>query len=189
MDERVPDENRKAEGLEQEQQPSDDKMAIRDIVILSAKKLEEYEQKVVSRLISLDLWRCRLTEEGLNEIADSCPELQELDVGWCPNLRLKTGSFTDPVKKCPNIKKLYLTANRTICNEDLIAISKHCPNLEQLDILGTSNVHRENVYSVLTSCRKLIFLDVSFCGNVDEDTINIWRSEFPQCSIKKSFQD
>ncbi|XP_078322146.1 F-box/LRR-repeat protein 4-like [Crassostrea virginica] len=70
-----------------------------------------------------------------------------------------------------------------------MAISKHCPNLEQLDILGTSNVHRESVYSVLTSCRKLIFLDVSFCGNVDEDTINIWRSEFPQCSIKKSFQD
>ncbi|XP_078320210.1 F-box/LRR-repeat protein 4-like [Crassostrea virginica] len=34
------------------------------------------------RLISLDLWRCRLTEEGLNEIADNCPELQELDVGW-----------------------------------------------------------------------------------------------------------
>ncbi|XP_078320617.1 F-box/LRR-repeat protein 4-like [Crassostrea virginica] len=141
------------------------------------------------RLISLDLWRCRLTEEGLNDIADNCSELQELDVGWCPNLRSGTGCFTDLVKKCPNIKKLYLTANRTICNEDLIAISKHCPNLEQLDILGTSNVHRESVYSVLTSCRKLIFLDVSFCGNVDEDTINIWRSEFPQCSIKKSFQD
>ena len=43
MDERGPDENPKAEGLAQEQQPSDDKMETRDIVTLSAKKLEEYE--------------------------------------------------------------------------------------------------------------------------------------------------
>nr|XP_022312019.1 uncharacterized protein LOC111117241 [Crassostrea virginica] len=53
MDERVPDENPKAEGLAQEQQPSDDKMETRDIVTLSAKKLEEYEQKVVSYISKL----------------------------------------------------------------------------------------------------------------------------------------
>ena len=53
MDERVPDENPKADGLAQEQQPSDDKMETRDIVTLPAKKLEEYEQKVLSYISKL----------------------------------------------------------------------------------------------------------------------------------------
>ncbi|XP_052681217.1 F-box/LRR-repeat protein 4-like isoform X2 [Crassostrea angulata] len=140
-------------------------------------------------LISLDLWRCRLTDEGLGAITENCPHIEELDLGWCSNLRSTTGCFLKLVKNCPNIKKLYLTANRTICKGDLEAIAKYSRKLEQLDILGTSYVQTDDVHSVLTSCPKLIFLDVSFCGNVNEETIEIWRTEFPRCSIKKSFQD
>ena len=46
----------------------------------------------------------------------------------------------DLVRQCRKMKKLFLTANRTICDKDLIAIAKHSSDLEQLDILGTRQV-------------------------------------------------
>ncbi|XP_061186169.1 F-box/LRR-repeat protein 4-like [Saccostrea echinata] len=145
--------------------------------------------KHCKKLISLDLWRSRISETGLDYIAENCKQIEELDLGWCSNLKAGTYCFIDLVKKCPNIKKLYLTANRTICNEDLLAFCKYCPKLEQLDILGTGNVSRESVFSVLTQCQKLMFLDISFCANVDVDAVTLWSAQFPRCSIKRSFQD
>ncbi|XP_062574449.1 F-box/LRR-repeat protein 4-like [Saccostrea cucullata] len=102
--------------------------------------------KHCKNLISLDLWRSRISETGLDYIAENCKHIEELDLGWCSNLKAGTYCFIDLVKKCPNIKKLYLTANRTISNEDLLAFCKYCPQLEQLDILGTGNVGRESVF-------------------------------------------
>jgi hypothetical protein len=34
---------------------------------------------------------------------------------------------------------------RTVCDDDLNAISRNCPDLEQLDILGTRQVSEESV--------------------------------------------
>ncbi|XP_048753815.2 F-box/LRR-repeat protein 4-like isoform X2 [Ostrea edulis] len=162
----------------------------------------------IHTLERLNLYRLTVNKDSLIEVLQVSPNLKHLNLGstrineqnidhvmsvlgiHCNvNLRSGTHCFIDLVKKCPNIKKLFLTANRTICNEDLVTFSKHCPMLEQLDILGTGNVHVESVYSVLTQCPKLIFLDVSFCANVLVENIGIWRTQFPRCSIKRSFQD
>ncbi|XP_033762682.1 F-box/LRR-repeat protein 4-like isoform X2 [Pecten maximus] len=141
------------------------------------------------KLISLDLWRSRtITGDGLVSLANGCPELEELDIGWCPELRLCSTSLVQLVQKCPKLKKLFLTANRNVCDLDLIAISTHCRELQQLDILGTREVSKKAVYDVLQNCTKLTMFDVSFCMSIDFPCVEAWKQEFPHVNIKKSSQ-
>ncbi|XP_043366618.1 F-box/LRR-repeat protein 4 isoform X3 [Dermochelys coriacea] len=90
------------------------------------------------KLRTLDLWRCKnITENGIAELASGCPLLEELDLGWCPTLQSSTGCFTNLAHKLPNLQKLFLTANRSVCDTDIEELAANCTHLRQLDILGT----------------------------------------------------
>lgn len=143
------------------------------------------------KLRALDLWRSRtVTGEGLQALAEGCPDLEELDIGWCPELRSGTDrrSLDYLVKHCTKLKKLFLTANRNVCDLDLLAISKHCPQLQQLDILGTREVTKKAVLNVLQNCPHLTMFDVSFCMAIDLACVEAWSKEFPHVDLKKSTQ-
>ncbi|XP_037750435.1 F-box/LRR-repeat protein 4 isoform X2 [Chelonia mydas] len=90
------------------------------------------------KLRTLDLWRCKnITENGIAELASGCQLLEELDLGWCPTLQSSTGCFTNLAHKLPNLQKLFLTANRSVCDTDIEELAANCTHLRQLDILGT----------------------------------------------------
>ncbi|KAI0234501.1 F-box/LRR-repeat protein 4 [Lamellibrachia satsuma] len=145
--------------------------------------------KNCKKLVSLDLWRAKtISDVGLRGIADNCSQLQELDLGWCSDLRSATGCFPHLAKNCRQLRKLFLTANRTVCDNDVVALATHCPLLEQLDILGTREVSHTAAHSVLENCQKLRMFDVSYCANIDFATVSQWREQFPRVSVKKSFQ-
>ncbi|PVD31024.1 hypothetical protein C0Q70_10300 [Pomacea canaliculata] len=64
------------------------------------------------KLKTLDFWRARfLTDDGLIHLANKCPLLEELDLGWW-----------------------------TVCDLDILALAKNSHCLQQLDILGTREV-------------------------------------------------
>ncbi|XP_042713561.1 F-box/LRR-repeat protein 4 isoform X2 [Chrysemys picta bellii] len=89
------------------------------------------------KLRTLDLWRCKnITENGIAELASGCQLLEELDLGWCPTLQSSTGCFTSLARKLPNLQKLFLTANRSVCDTDIEELAANCTHLRQLDILG-----------------------------------------------------
>lgn len=89
------------------------------------------------KLRTLDLWRCKnISENGIGELASGCSLLEELDLGWCPTLQSSTGCFAKLARKLPNLQKLFLTANRSVCDSDVEELAKNCVNLRQLDILG-----------------------------------------------------
>ncbi|XP_054852570.1 F-box/LRR-repeat protein 4 isoform X2 [Eublepharis macularius] len=89
------------------------------------------------KLRTLDLWRCKnITENGIAELASGCPLLEELDLGWCPTLQSSTGCFAKLARKLPNLQKLFLTANRSVCDSDIEELAANCTNLRQLDILA-----------------------------------------------------
>ncbi|XP_039385010.1 F-box/LRR-repeat protein 4 isoform X3 [Mauremys reevesii] len=89
------------------------------------------------KLRTLDLWRCKnITENGIAELASGCQLLEELDLGWCPTLQSSTGCFTSLARKLPNLQKLFLTANRSVCDTDIEELAANCTHLRQLDILA-----------------------------------------------------
>lgn len=62
--------------------------------------------------------------------------LEELDLGWCPTLQSSTGCFQHLARSLPRLQKLFLTANRTVCDSDIEELAANCPSLQHLDILG-----------------------------------------------------
>ncbi|KAF4076765.1 hypothetical protein AMELA_G00218870 [Ameiurus melas] len=145
-------------------------------------------------LVSLDLWRCRsLSERGLAELVSGCGALEELDLGWSSALHSGSAlhggsaSFRHAARRLSRLRRLYLTANRNICDADLEHIATHCPALEHLDILGTRLVSPAALRRLLQSCSRLRLLDVSFCSQIDMRTVQELSALFPNVSIKKSF--
>ncbi|XP_038617233.1 F-box/LRR-repeat protein 4 isoform X2 [Tachyglossus aculeatus] len=140
------------------------------------------------KLRTLDLWRCKnVTESGMAQLAAGCPLLEELDLGWCPSLQSSTGCFARLARKLPNLQKLFLTANRSVCDNDITELASNCPRLRQLDILGTRMVSPASLRKLLESCKDLSLLDVSFCSQIDNRVVLELNASFPHVFIKKSF--
>ncbi|XP_069462509.1 F-box/LRR-repeat protein 4 [Ambystoma mexicanum] len=140
------------------------------------------------KLRSLDLWRCKnITENGVAELASGCQLLEELDFGWCPTLQSSTGCFANLARKLPNLRKLFLTANRSICDTDIEELAANCAHLQHLDILGTRMVSPAALRKLMQSCKELALLDVSFCSQIDNRIVQELNSSFPNVFIKKSF--
>ncbi|XP_053143635.1 F-box/LRR-repeat protein 4 isoform X2 [Hemicordylus capensis] len=140
------------------------------------------------KLRTLDLWRCKnISENGIAELASGCPLLEEIDLGWCPTLQSSTGCFAKLARKLPNLQKLFLTANRSVCDSDIEELATNCTNLRQLDILGTRMVSPASLRKLLESCKDLSLLDVSFCSQIDNRVVLELNANFPNVLIKKSF--
>ncbi|XP_046898624.1 F-box/LRR-repeat protein 4 isoform X2 [Hypomesus transpacificus] len=139
-------------------------------------------------LRSLDLWRSRsLTERGLAEVTSGCRQLEELDLGWCSTLQSSSGCFLHLARALPRLRKLFLTANRTVCDSDIEELAANCPALQHIDILGTRMVSPASLKKLLAACPKLLLLDVSFCSQVDARVVQELSALFPRVDIKKSF--
>lgn len=139
-------------------------------------------------LRTLDLWRCKnITENGIAELASGCVLLEELDLGWCPTLQSSTGCFARLARQLPNLQKLFLTANRSVCDTDIEELASNCTRLQQLDILGTRMVSPASLRKLLESCKYLSLLDVSFCSQIDNRAVSELNASFPKVFIKKSF--
>ncbi|XP_044865155.1 F-box/LRR-repeat protein 4 isoform X3 [Mauremys mutica] len=113
------------------------------VMCLFSSQIEDYDLIAsmmgakCKKLRTLDLWRCKnITENGIAELVSGCQLLEELDLGWCPTLQSSTGCFTSLARKLPNLQKLFLTANRSVCDTDIEELAANCTHLRQLDILA-----------------------------------------------------
>nr|CAB3245152.1 F-box/LRR-repeat protein 4 [Phallusia mammillata] len=139
---------------------------------------------------SLDTWRAKsLTSIGLNALTSNCKCLEQLDLGWCGTLQSSSGCFASLARNSPNLKKLFVTANRTISDNEINLLAKHCRKLRQLDILGTRLVTRLAIENLIYKCPDLHFIDLSFCYAFPEEIVNSLRQNHPQIAIKRSFQE
>ncbi|KAG2468304.1 F-box/LRR-repeat protein 4 [Polypterus senegalus] len=167
---------------------------IRHLNLGSCVMIEDYDMiaSMISakcrKLKSLDLWRCKnITENGIMELVSGCQFLEELDLGWCSTLQSSTGCFVYLARHLPKLRKLFITANRTVCDTDIEELAANCPRLRHLDILGTRMVSPSSLRKLLDSCKELLLLDVSFCSQIDTRVVQELVAHFPRVSIKKSF--
>ncbi|KAK8742727.1 hypothetical protein OTU49_001644 [Cherax quadricarinatus] len=134
-------------------------------------------------LISLSAWKTRgITTRGLRALA-CIPTLQDLDLGWALSGAITEG-LGELVRGCKGLRRLYLTALRTLTDNDLHQLTTHAGQLTWLDIMGTRNVTPEAVHRLLQSCQNLELLDVGFCEQIHSTFVHEWALQFPKVSIK-----
>uniref|UniRef100_A0A8C4QIF0 Uncharacterized protein n=2 Tax=Eptatretus burgeri TaxID=7764 RepID=A0A8C4QIF0_EPTBU len=90
------------------------------------------------QLRSLDMWRTtQLTHIGLKYLTTWCKNIEDLDLGWCRSVRAESGALVEMARQLPRLRRLVLTANRSVSDTDIGSLANHCPLLEHLDKLGT----------------------------------------------------
>ncbi|XP_055935988.1 F-box/LRR-repeat protein 4-like isoform X1 [Argiope bruennichi] len=140
-----------------------------------------------SSLITLDIWRSvDLKCPAVREISE-CSNLLELDMSWCPKIDAGCGCLKSIIEGCPKLRKLFLSAIRTLSNSELYSIAMHCPDIEQLDILGSREYTLHGVKSLLQTCKKMKLLDVSYSSIEIRQNVAYLQTLFPAVSIKCSF--
>ncbi|XP_075237564.1 F box and leucine-rich-repeat gene 4 [Lycorma delicatula] len=139
-------------------------------------------------LRTVDFWKTySLTPVGVRALSQ-CSQLEEVDFGWCLGVSIPGDCMTALAKGCPKLKKLFMAALRGIMDRDLHPFVTHCPHLQQLDLLGVRSITADICLRFLNSCKDLRLLDLSFCDLIQESEVLVWRKQFPQVSIKRSFQ-
>ncbi|XP_045447998.1 F-box/LRR-repeat protein 4 [Melitaea cinxia] len=137
-------------------------------------------------LMSVDFWKSySLTAVGIRALGN-CKKLQELDLGWC----LQAGGSGEWLAALAGgeLRKLFLGALRGVCDRDLRLLLPRATKLAQLDLLGVRAVSPDVCADILAECRELRLLDVSFCDQIQEFQVHEWRKQYPNVSIKRSFQ-
>ncbi|KAK3930588.1 F-box/LRR-repeat protein 4 [Frankliniella fusca] len=140
-----------------------------------------------TELVSLDLWKSyTLTSVGVNALG-KCSKLEEVDLGWCLSLSTPGLSLNSIAYGCPKMKKIFLASMRCLSDYHLEPFLKNCSLLEQVDVLGCS-VTADIISRLLRDCQHLKLVDVSFCDNISEVQCDSWRRQYPNVSIKQSYQ-
>ena len=107
-------------------------------------------------------------------------------LGWCTKVLADEGAVIELVSQCHSLKKLFLTAIRSITDRELQQLSCNCALLEQLDLLGSEGVSVDGVKTLLSRCRRMLFLDLSFCPGITRDDCATLQRLYPYCSMKQS---
>ncbi|XP_076035228.1 F-box/LRR-repeat protein 4-like [Oratosquilla oratoria] len=135
------------------------------------------------QLVSLGAWKTHgLSNRGLRALA-CVPTLEDLDLGWALS-GVVTEGLGELARGCRNLKRLYLTALRTLTDHDLLQLATHAGQLQQLDIMGTRNVSADVVLRVLQNCTKLELLDVSFCEQLHSTFVQQCALQYPNVCLK-----
>lgn len=106
----------------------------------------------------------RITDDALKLIAQSCPQLQCLDLGHCRDLTGRT--LSSVAMHCPSLCRLVLTGCNLAAHAGLSAVIKQCP-LQHLNLHACSGFVDLALQDVATHCPTLTHLDVSCCADMD----------------------
>ncbi|KAL5963634.1 F-box/LRR-repeat protein 4 [Taenia solium] len=137
-------------------------------------------------LESLVLWRCRnLTSFGVLRIAEHCPHLLRLDLGWCTGIESEPSNcLRELVTRCRKLRVLSLAAIRSVTPADVEAIADSlCDSLVDLDLIGNALITQSCINRLLLHCRNLAFLDISHCPSISLFEALSLKTIYSHCDI------
>ncbi|KAI4339322.1 hypothetical protein MLD38_024279 [Melastoma candidum] len=92
--------------------------------------------------------------------------LQSLDVSYCRKL---TDLGLEAVAEgCPDLQRLYLEGCRFVTDKLLLSISHNCRKLKELGLQGCNNVTDQGISDLVDRCHKVEFLDINKCSNIGD---------------------
>ncbi|XWS19136.1 hypothetical protein CRYUN_Cryun32bG0106000 [Craigia yunnanensis] len=168
--------------------------------------VEEFPTEIVvnPRVKSLHLaWNNNLNDECIKMAAYFCPNLEVLDVTYCPGITeegilaiLKSCLHIRclEINRCDGVKNLEVdfelpklevlqAEGLGINDEALTLIGKRCCRLSHLNLEGCLNVTARGVEGVIVNCKALKEMNLRWCNNVSVDIV-AWMV-FSRPSLRK----
>ncbi|XP_028130529.1 F-box/LRR-repeat protein 4 isoform X2 [Diabrotica virgifera virgifera] len=150
-------------------------------------RLDEIVQTAVEHNKKLSAWSCwkscSITPEGVRRLG-RCPNLKEIDLGWCLNYKDPGDSLHVVAKGCPKLERLILSAWRGLNDALLAPIIKSCKELKYLDLLGSRNITGHICEKALRLLPKLELLDLCYSFCITQNEVNLWRRQYPNVTIQ-----
>ncbi|KAL2936170.1 F-box/LRR-repeat protein 4 [Bienertia sinuspersici] len=144
-----------------------------------------------------------LSNDCLEKIASSCPNLELLDVSVCPSITRK--GIGEIVRNCTRLRQLQMNgcgaikslgidaklrklevlraSGSGLNDEGLIVIAKKCPALLYLDVMGCSGVTSKGIKEVVYHCSRLKEINLNWCRDMGRDIV-AWMV-FSRPSLRK----
>lgn len=144
-----------------------------------------------------------LSNECLEKISLSCPNLELLDISDCPGITRK--GIGEIVRNCTNVRHLQMSgcgaikslgidtklqklerlqaSGSGLNDEGLIVIAKKCPALMYLDVMSCSGVTSKGVKEVVYRCQRLREINLHWCRDMGRDIVALMV--FSRPSLRK----
>ncbi|KAH7850985.1 hypothetical protein Vadar_005594 [Vaccinium darrowii] len=124
-------------------------------------------------LLSLRLGRCCLiTGEGLRTMALTMTnELQELALRHC---KVEPGLLTILGGRFRNLRKLDLSHNVMLVDNEFISMLASCNCLRELRVRGCKGLTNASVVSMFKSCKQLERVDIMECPGIDAEAVELF---------------
>ncbi|KAH7850858.1 hypothetical protein Vadar_003858 [Vaccinium darrowii] len=124
-------------------------------------------------LLSLRLHMCYLVSgEGLRTMALAMTnELQELALTDC---KVEPGLLTILGQRFRNLRKLDLSYNGMLVDDEFIALLASCNCLRELRVRGCEGLTNASVISMFKSCKQLERVDIMECPGIEVEAIELF---------------
>ncbi|GBC33361.2 F-box/LRR-repeat protein 20 isoform X1 [Rhizophagus irregularis DAOM 181602=DAOM 197198] len=123
-------------------------------------KIVEAYSKLVLLCIGGLKWYKLISDQTIDVIAHSCPNLRHLSLKCCHNIT--DISVNRLLQHIHNLEYLELDQCRFITDSSICNTANSCPKLKHLDI-DTSDASDTTICNIIYSCKNLRYLDIRCC--------------------------
>jgi hypothetical protein len=128
---------------------------------------QRYNLKTVTEI---DGSRSNITDADLQYVAQHCPNLTTLDLGWCQD-RITDAGVVALAQGCPQLSTLNLGDCDQITDASVIALSQWCPQLSSLDLCWLEKITDVALIALSQGSPQLSFLDLERCYMITDEGI------------------
>ncbi|UZO16138.1 uncharacterized protein OCT59_007528 [Rhizophagus irregularis] len=130
-----------------------------NITSLNFEQIEAYSKLVLLCIGGLK-WYKLISDQTIDVIAHSCPNLRHLSLKCCHNIT--DISVNRLLQHIHNLEYLELDQCRFITDSSICNTANSCPKLKHLDI-DTSDASDTTICNIIYSCKNLRYLDIRCC--------------------------
>lgn len=144
---------------------------LESLIVLGCARVTNYGINAIANgckhLKNLDVRGCRqVTGTGIQYLVSQCHELQELKIAGCPAVNDFTIKII--VLNCPGLQHLDCSQCPLLTVIALHHVAQHCPHLTYLDISLNHLINNENLIKVLAlNCPSLQILCAHRCPKIN----------------------
>eukprot|EP01034_Spumella_vulgaris_P029583 gene29583-36658_t len=121
--------------------------------------------------------RSLVTDTSLKRLVKNCPRMHTFNLTDCCDLLTSVKAMA---QHSPLLRRLTLTGNSNVSEEDIISLSLKCPLFEYIDAEKCVNITDRAVVSLAQNCRHLTYLNVSYCTRVTDVSVRCVAKNCPQ---------